>query len=452
MSVFPSHPQQPRTARSDQAGIASPMLSSSPGSLDVRTDRRLIRATGGSERFVLVEVVAPTPAPDPARRRTPVNLAFVLDRSGSMAGRGKLELAKQGVLEALDRLDPGDRFAIVTYDDHIDVVIASTFASAEARHTAAHALRAIEPRGSTDLAGGWLRGAEQVAGHLGVGSVDRVLLLTDGLANVGITDPAVLAGHAAELRARGVATSTIGVGEDFDESLLQAMADAGGGHFYFAGSLPEIRDHLTSEVGEALQVVARDVVLRVTLPGATVRPLTPHPSETDGDHTQVRLGDLVAGQLARSVVRVRFPAGREGADVPASFAVSAADGALDGPAFLPRTLAWRFADHAANDIQPRDRVVDRAVAELFASRARQEAVALNRRGDWQRARRALEDVAERIQGYAGDDAELQGLATHLAAEAPVAAAPMQEALRKSVHFAAANTARSRDAAGRSRKA
>ena len=426
--------------------------SAAPGSLGARTDRRLIRTAGGSERFVLVELVAPTPAPDPARRRTPVNLAFVLDRSGSMAGRGKLELAKHGVLEALDRLDPGDRFAIVTYDDHVDVVIESTPASPEARHTAARALRAIEPRGSTDLAGGWLRGAEQVAAHLGDGTIDRVLLLTDGLANVGITDPAVLAGHAAELRARGIATSTIGVGEDFDESLLQALADAGGGHFYFAGSLPEIRDHLTSEVGEALEVVARDVVLTMTLPGATVRPLTPHPADTFGGRTEVRLGELVAGQLARCVLRVRFPGGGDGSQVHATLGVSAADGALDGPAFTPRTLEWRFADHAANDVQPRDRVVDRAVAELFAARARQESVALNRSGDWQRARRALEGVAERIESYAGDDAELRELATRLSAEAPVAAAPMRESLRKSVHFAAANTARSRDAAGRSRRA
>jgi Ca-activated chloride channel family protein len=249
MSVFPSQPSQPIDPRGDQRDRAMPtppIALTAPGGLDVRTDRRLIRAAGGSERFVLVELLAPTPAPDPSRRRTPVNLAFVLDRSGSMAGRGKLELAKQGVLEALDRLEPGDRFAIVTYDDHVDVVVASTPASPEARHTAARELRAIEPRGSTDLADGWLRGAEQVATHLGAGGVDRVLILTDGLANVGITDPAVLAGHAARLRARGVATSTIGVGEDFDESLLQALADAGGGQFYFPGSLPEIRDHLTS--------------------------------------------------------------------------------------------------------------------------------------------------------------------------------------------------------------
>jgi hypothetical protein len=103
-----------------------------------------------------------------------------------------------------------------------------------------------------------------VASHLVEQGVNRCLLLTDGLANVGITDPAQLAHHAAELRARGVSTSTFGVGNDFDERLLQELADAGGGHFYYIADAPQIRDAITSEVGETLEVVARDVTLEIT--------------------------------------------------------------------------------------------------------------------------------------------------------------------------------------------
>src|SRR4029078_8383113 len=117
-------------------------------------------------------------------------------------------------------------------------------------------LSSVDARGSTNLSGGWLKGCEQVAEHLSTDAVDRVLLLTDGLANKGISDPRELTRNAAELRARGVSTTTFGVGNDFDEALLQAMSDAGGGHFYYIASATQIRDHIASEVGETLEGVA----------------------------------------------------------------------------------------------------------------------------------------------------------------------------------------------------
>ena len=154
----------------------------------------------------------------------------------------KLRVAKAAVAEAIARLGPQDRFSVVAYDDVVDVVIASTAAAGELRRAALERLGTIEARGSTNLGEGWLRGCEQVAGHLLERGVNRCLLLTDGLANVGITDSDELARHAAELRARGVSTSTFGVGNDFDERLLQSLADAGGGHFYYIADAPQIAD------------------------------------------------------------------------------------------------------------------------------------------------------------------------------------------------------------------
>jgi hypothetical protein len=232
------------------------------------------------------------------------------------------------------------------------------------------------------------------------------------------------------------------------------MADAGGGHFYFAGSLVEIRDHLTSEVGEALDVSVRDVTLTVTAAkDVSVSALTPHPCEGHGARTAFKLGDLVSGQLARVVVRVRFPPGSLGAQAGLLFAISDADGVLAASgSYEPIGLAWQFASDADSNAQPRDRIVDRAVAEQFASRARQEAVGLNRSGDWRGAERALLSVSERIADYAGSDPELRALVNELSAvDAPRMAAPMAEMSRKAMHFASANLSRGRDSTGKSKK-
>jgi Ca-activated chloride channel homolog len=414
--------------------------------LTARADRRLVRTNHRSHRFVLVELTAP-PARQ-RRERAPVNLAFVLDRSGSMSGE-KLALAKLAVDEALARLDTRDRFSIVVYDDQIDTVVESTLASAEARRNAIDRLAQVDARGSTNLADGWFRGCEQVAKHLSTAGIDRVLLLTDGLANVGITDAGELARHASELRARGVSTTTFGVGTDFDEMLLQSMADAGGGHFYYIADAAQIRDHIASEVGETLEVVARDAELEVLAgEGIAVETVSPHRLTGHGTRSVVGLGDLVADQVVDVVLRLTFPYGQLGRETGLIVRAIDREGAFEAPGVLDARLTWTWADNAANDAQPRDIDVDRAVARQFAARARQEAVARNRHGDFEGARQVVAGTARRIRKYAGRDAAMRDLVHALEAEAEQFRAPMPARLLKEVHFASANVARSRDMSGR----
>jgi Ca-activated chloride channel family protein len=424
-------------------------MTTTRSTLRARTDRRYIRSAHRSERFVLVEVEAPPATNKPGR--DPVNLAFVLDRSGSMSGQ-KLELAKRAVETAVDRLLPTDRFSIVCYDDRIDVVVDGTTASQEAKTNAIDRLRSIDARGSTDLGGGWLRGAEQVAlGQLAQG-VNRVLLLTDGLANVGITDPAELATHAAELRARGVTTTTFGVGEDFDEALLQSMADAGGGHFYFIENAAQIQDHIATEVGELLAVVAREAALELTAPdGLEVTTLSPYTIERRRARHHVLLGDLVAEQRLEVVLRVRFGYGRVGGEVGILVGASDREGVLNLAGATPVGIGWEYADDHTNDTQPRDRAVDRAVARLFAARARQAAVALNRVGDYAAAVNGLRGVAARIAAYAGSDTDLRSLVSELRAEEQRWATPAPEARRKVAFAAASYSLRNRAADGRANR-
>ncbi len=414
--------------------------------LTVRQDRRLIRPRWHSKRFVVARIAAPE-----AHRsggRAPVNLAFVLDRSGSMSGQ-KLTLAAQAVEEAIGRLKDSDRFAVVVYDDEVETIVSGTQATSAARADAITRLRQVSARHMTDLCGGWLAGCEQVAGALMAEGVNRCLLLTDGLANTGITDSGELAHHATQLRARGVSTSTFGVGNDFDESLLQSMAASGGGAFYYIENAGQIRDLIASEVGEALQIVARGVTLEMLLPESTrIESLGAFPARGGAGRVDIDLGDLVSGQQVDVPLRVHFGFGEVGQVLPAVARLSDRDGVLDGSS---ARLAWEYADDRANDAQPRDREVDRQVAGIFAARARQRAVELNRRGEHEQASEELKATARKIRGYAGADPELGAIIDGLLREAEVFGRVMVEAQRKMVFASTAYALRSRDVQGKARR-
>jgi Ca-activated chloride channel family protein len=417
--------------------------------LTIRTDRQLIRAHASSSRYVLVTCTAPEA---PARaERLPVNVALVLDRSGSMSGARKFVLARDAVEQSLRMLRPDDRFALVVYDQQVDVLARSTYATADARRRALDALRDIEPRGSTDLCAGWMRGCEQIAEHLAEEGICRALLLTDGLANHGTQDRATLARHAGELRRRGIATSTFGVGEDFDERLLRDMAHEGGGNFYFIESAAQIADVLTSELGEALEVVARDAQLRIALPrGASAEPLNRFRHSLGGvDDRELRidLGNLVSGQDLRAVVRVQFPRGsvaeRQTVHVTLEGSGLSSESAETG---------WTYASHGDNDHQPRDREVDREVALLYAARARAAATEANRAGDFDAAERVLVRTADRISRYAGEDAVLREQVSALrGAVARFAREEMDPAMLKASFFLAETAMRFRSPEGKARR-
>ena len=236
--------------------------------MHIQTDRALIPAHVPSVRHLHVTITAP-PAKAPAGApRPPARVALVLDRSGSMGGT-KMAMARNAVQHAIRLLKAQDRLAVVCYDDRVETILANTAASPEAKTLALQRLAQVDARGSTNLEGGWLRGAQELARRAVLAADDkpgvtRVLLLTDGLANQGETNPQVLAATAARLRAEGIATSTFGVGADFDEVLLQRLAADGGGHFYFIEQPQQIPDLLASELGETLEVVARDAVFEIS--------------------------------------------------------------------------------------------------------------------------------------------------------------------------------------------
>jgi Ca-activated chloride channel homolog len=414
--------------------------------LTVLTDRSLVRAAGASVRHVLVSFTAPDAVR--AASRPPVNVSLVIDRSGSMGGQ-KIDLARQAVVQALRTLRSTDRFSVVSYDQEVDVLVPSTPASAEALKNAIDRVGALQARGSTDLGGGWLKGCEQIAEHLDRDQVGRCLLLTDGLANHGIVDHGELTRHADALRQRGVSTSTFGVGADFDEQLLEAMSRAGGGHFYYVETAVQIPDYLTSELGEALEVVARDVAVSVRpAAGMTVETLNRFRASREPDVFVVHLGELTARQEVSLVLRCACPAGLEGSTTRMAVGVTDARQAL---AFAEVDVVWTCAGDAADAAQPRNVIVDRAAARLYAARAEARALELNRAGQFAEAQRLLAETAGRIRDYANGDAELLAIARELEGRDVVYGSPMLAAAMKAAHFGSTNSLRMRAATGKARR-
>ena len=415
--------------------------------LSVRTDRHLIRTNGRSQRFVLVEVTAPPATRQ--RRRAPVNLAFVLDRSGSMAGH-KLEFAKLAIHDALARLDDRDRFSVVFYDDQIDVIVESTHATDEARRNAIrHLAGGRRPRQHEPGRG--------LAARLRAG---RQAPLRGGrrprpAAHRRSRQPGHhRPGRAGPPRRRAARPRRVDHHVRRRQRLRRGAAPGDGRCRWRPLLLHRVaaadpRPHRERGGGDARGRRPRRRAGAPRRRGRRGRGHQPAPRRrsrhaVDGRPRRARRRPGGRDRLPPDVpVRRHRPRDRaDRRDLPTATACSRR------PAIGDARLTWTWADDAANDAQPRDTDVDRAVARQFAARARQEAVRENRAGDYERAQRTLESTARRIRDYAGRDQELRELVHGLEEAATEFSAPVAPAMLKSVHFASANVARSRDASGR----
>jgi len=254
---------------------------------------------------------------------------------------------------------------------------------------------------------------------------------------------------ADDMRCRGVVTSTFGVGADFDERLLQQMADAGGGHFYNIERAVQIPDLFASELGEALDVVASGVTLTIEMPNLRgVDVLNEFPSRSDQDIVIVQLGDLVSGQELSVVVNLGFPAGEEGTQLAATFSVQPAGAHVSAQSV---TQVWTLASDAMCRTEPLNRPVEEAIGEMYAARARARAVELNRRGQFAAAERLLRKASKKIQKYAGDSPALGKVIELFQSAIEITSAPMSPQATKSMLFEASTTLRSRDAKGKARR-
>lgn len=225
-------------------------------------EKAALVAGGPTTLRVLVRVQAPDLPPGTVKR-APLHLALVLDRWGSMSG-APLEEAKRCARHIVDNLAPGDRAAIFAFDD--DITCVAPLTPAVQKLVLATALSSIGSGGRTNLHGGWRAGADELARQLAGDGVHRVILLSDGCANAGETDLETIAGECKALEQRGVSTSTYGLGNDFNEALMLAMAGAGRGNAYYGQTAADLAEPFAAEFALLTSLCARGLVLKVNAP------------------------------------------------------------------------------------------------------------------------------------------------------------------------------------------
>jgi Ca-activated chloride channel family protein len=409
--------------------------------LHLDVDRVVLPADARTRAVVKIGLdCLPLPRRD---RRPPVNLALVIDRSGSMSG-DKIIRAREAALEAVRRLAPDDIVALIAYDSGVQTLVPAQRVGDGRRLEAA--ICSLEVGGNTALYGGVTRGAAEVRRHLEDRRyVNRVVLLSDGLANVGPSSPDALAQLGTTLGREGISVTTIGLGLGYNEDLMTRLAQRSDGNTYFVEHSADLPRIFAAELGDVLNVVARRVIIEIDFPEG-VRPLrfVGREGVLRGQRAELTLNQLYGGQEKFALVEVEVAPARPGTEREIARArVQYEDALSQRSTTLSGQRRVQFSASQEAVVQSADHKVQADYASNVIAVAKDEAVALV---DANRRDAAAEVLRKRTQ-------ELQALADTYgnvavgraaAAVAPAAAKVEREGLdnaeRKLFRAEAAQTA------------
>lgn len=367
--------------------------------VQVGADKSVIAAEKSTERVLEINLTAPGAVSD--RPRVKLNLGLVIDRSGSMHGE-KLHFVKEAAAHVIDLLGEEDRAAVVIYDNQVDTLLTSQLMTERAKRDAKARIMSIQTGGSTHLYGGWLTGCREVAAAIADQSFNRTLLLTDGLANVGVRDVATIAIHAQELFTRNVSTSCFGVGGDYDEHMLEAIASHGGGNFHFLETMQAIPLVFEREFDEIISVALKDVRVSLTLPdGVEGRVSANWRSERENGQLTVYLGSLGADRKQSLYLRLSNLVGSAGSQVNIPVQVTGMN--LDGVSQTIETVLT-FAsvpDSEESAAAPDAELMARFAVVDLADQAN-EALKRERAGDRRGSSQMMQNAVYQHQGFVNE--------------------------------------------------
>lgn len=365
-----------------------------------------------------------------AQQRSPLNVSVVLDRSGSMEG-AKLARVKEAAQFLIRHLGASDLFSLVTYDTMVDVNFPPEAPIYKDKIN--QIIGAIKAGSSTNLSGGWLKGCQLVGEGLQYevlpetvednqpsadrtlamrSRVNRVMLLTDGLANHGITDAKRLGVMAHQKYEEGVPTTTMGVGMDFNEDLLTTMAHEGGGNFYFIDNPDKIPEIFAKEIQHLLDVVGQNLTITL-IPSEDVkfvRQLNAYPMNAADNQVVFRLGDLSGDEIKALLLEISVPKLQTLGKVEIARLRFDYDEITEDKV-NHRTLEMPiFVNTVAEDgyeAPEREPQVVKSALMLQAAHARKEAMGKADKGDFRGATTILKDAADAIEEADLEDDELK---------------------------------------------
>jgi len=359
-------------------------------SVEVALAKPLVLA--GDKRVNYLRVGLTGLATRAAERRTPVNLAIVLDKSGSMSG-DKLRKAKDAAIASIERLGADDIVSVVAYDHTVQVLVPATKVSDRAAIRGA--IERLTAGGNTALFAGVSKGAAEVRKFLDRQRVNRIILLSDGQANVGPSSPADLGNLGASLIKEGISVATLGLGLDYNEDLMTVLARRSDGNNYFIENSTELASKFDYEFNDVMSVVAQEVKVRIVCaPG--VRPVRVLGREADitGQVVTAYLNQVYGEQEKYLLLEVEVPAGEPGATRGlAEVAVSYVNMASNAPGRITRSASYKLSNSPAQVEAGTNRVVMASAIEQIGVEKNQMAINLRDQGRIEEARSVLRENA-----------------------------------------------------------
>lgn len=366
-------------------------------------DKKLVSARGHSVRHLIVDVTAPErSALTKVTEKLPLNIALVIDASGSMAG-APLDCAKKAAIGVANALSANSRLSVVSFASEVETHLSGLSLDSKGRQRATDAIEQLVPRDSTNLGAGWLRGSECLAQVMEKepGMHNHCIVLSDGHANLGITDAIVLGHHAEQLRKRGILASAVGIGDNYSSEQLQCLADNGGGQLHDAQFPHEIIEVVLGGLQDVQDTVFHNIGLRISCPeGARIECLSGFSTKISRAQVVSQLGMLAPGRNRNAIFRIYVPDGME--DDQLSFDISCEwtdVGMLEPVSGEPIHAELTFASDEANRMQMCSSSLGLRVAECWQAIVVRKSVSLNRQQHLKELGRYLENELKYFSRY-----------------------------------------------------